>query len=761
MVYLFIATVLGVLLSGLNINNYFLIFIISLSFILFLLVKERKEKLIMLILFLLFASILNTNLVLRDNYRDKEKISKVFTVKDIDNNKYILKEKNSRKYIKTYINKNYNRGDKILIKGNIYKFHHKMNELGYSEIRRNYSNNIFYKIKTYSSEKLDNGNILYKIQNSFISHCEKTLDKYLSYENSSILKSIILANTKYLDNDLKEDFRIAGISHILALSGLHIMIIMYFADLFLSIINISKVKRRVFALIIIYTYILFVGMPVGAIRSFIMSLILFLSFIIKKKYSSLDALMLSAIINIFISPYVIFSLSFIMSYISVLSILLFYKRFISFFNENFFTKSIALTLSVSILLFPINIYYFNSFSVISFISNLLVIPLYSISIILSFIIIIFSFLGIIISPFLNFIISFSVLLTKNINKLSRINITLNNFSIFSLIIYYVIIFIIFNFRKIKDFLLFKNIIPIYFILIFLLNTFIINFDETLYIDFLYVDQGDASLIRYKNKTYLVDTGGSYLENYSPGEIYTLNYLKNHSISKIDGLFISHFDADHIDGILDLLDSIKFENIYISYKEKNIYLDEILKRNINTYILKKDDLVKLGKNTYFKVLSNSEKYSNDNDKSLVLKLSNKNKSVLYTGDISENVERDIKEKVNVLKVSHHGSNTSTSEKFLKEISPDYAIISSGINNSYNHPHSDVIKRLKTNSISMYNTAKDGQISLSISSKIDIKSYRTQRRKNYINILLLIFFESLIFNLLIYKTRYLWITKTYIE
>lgn len=759
MVYLFVIVLIGVLAGRFDCNIYIIFPIILLSLFLFFKFTKSRHKIISLAIFLFCSSFLNMSISNRDFYNDNEQINNIFIVKNKKGNSYILKDKKYKKNVKAYINKNFKIGDKILINGNIKHFHLEMNEYGFNEQNINKSNNIFYKLKINNVKKIESGNILNSLQNSFIKHCENSLDKYLNRENSKIMKSIILADTTYIDFETKESFRNIGLSHILALSGLHIMVIMSFLEIVLSLFKVSKIKRRIVSLFFVYIYIYFVALPIGAIRSFIMSVFLFLNFLFKRKYNSIDGLFLSGIINIFINPYVIYSVSFILSYASVLSILLFYNRLNAYFNENYVISSVILTLSVSILLFPINQYYFGEFSLLSFASNLLLVPIFTVSIILSFILIILNFLGIFISPFLNLILNLSRVIIKFINEFNYLNIQIRNFTIYSLLSYYVIIFTIFNIRKLSGFLILRNVFIFYLLFVFIFNIIFMYTDNNLYVDFLYVDQGDCSLISYKNKRYLVDTGGSYLKNYSPGKIYTYDYLKKHYISKIDALFISHFDEDHIEGIFDIIENIKIDRVYVSYIEDNEYLRKILEKDINLYLLKKDDIVKINENIYFKVLTDAKKYNNDNDKSLVLSLNFNDKSILYTGDISENVEKDISGKFDILKVSHHGSKTSTSEEFLKNTDINYATISCGINNMYKHPSKEVLERLKRNSIDTYTTSEDGQIRAVIGSEIDIYTY-SNYNKDLENILLIVF-EFLIIYLYLYKTRYLWITKIFID
>lgn len=248
------------------------------------------------------------------------------------------------------------------------------------------------------------------------------------------------------------------------------------------------------------------------------------------------------------------------------------------------------------------------------------------------------------------------------------------------------------------------------------------------INFIYVDQGDCAIIRDKNVYSMVDTGGSRNKDYRVGKRYTLNYLRSRGIKVIDNLFISHYDEDHIEGLMDIIDEIKIKNIYVPYVEDNEYTRAILSRNIKLFDIEEEDVVPINKNTYFKCLFDGDNFTDSNDKSMVLLRNDRGFKTLFTGDV-EHAESVIKEDVDFLKVSHHGSRTSTSLDFLNRVSPKYASISSGFENSYSHPHDEVLENLSKANVKYFNTAKDGEIALEIDNK-SVKFYSyTNVKTNY--------------------------------
>ena len=182
-----------------------------------------------------------------------------------------------------------------------------------------------------------------------------------------------------------------------------------------------------------------------------------------------------------------------------------------------------------------------------------------------------------------------------------------------------------------------------------------------------------------------------------------------------------------------------DNIFISHLPEDPEILENAEKFSNVVMLKKGDKVKILGDTLAEVLSDSEKSEEENDNSMVLLINHRGFKTLFTGDISENVERKINRDIDILKVAHHGSKTSTSKEFLENTSPKFAIISAGVNNSYGHPHEEVLQNLEKHGIIYYVTARDGQVDFKIYGdklRIDKKN----QEENYKFYILLIFLNT---------------------
>ena len=208
--------------------------------------------------------------------------------------------------------------------------------------------------------------------------------------------------------------------------------------------------------------------------------------------------------------------------------------------------------------------------------------------------------------------------------------------------------------------------------------------------------------------------------------YIVQFLKAQNIDKIDYFILTHCDEDHIGGAYKILDELQIGTLYMPSKENDTQTYEILLEaiernniNINTNLkVSKETQYAIG-NANWKVLSVDAK-NNLNDSSIVIELAYGNTKYLFMGDATTKVEEMVEwNEVDVLKVAHHGSNSSTSKQFLEKVKPKYAIISVGRDNSHNLPDMDIIERLKNNNIKIYRTDENNTIWLtSDGTKIEI-------------------------------------------
>jgi competence protein ComEC len=237
------------------------------------------------------------------------------------------------------------------------------------------------------------------------------------------------------------------------------------------------------------------------------------------------------------------------------------------------------------------------------------------------------------------------------------------------------------------------------------------------VHFFDVGQGDSMLIQVNSKNLLIDSGPKTAKN----ELF--NYLRDLNVTKIDYLIATHPHEDHIGNMADIIKKYdislfyspkvqsttkSFESMIEALKSKNLKIN-ILKAGVSS--------INLGENTTVSVFSpmNDEKTDNLNNYSPVILIQFGSNKFLFTGDAEKEVEKKILSsnvniKADVLKLGHHGSSSSTSEEFLRAVSPSMGVISVGKDNSYGHPHKETLTLLKLNKIKILRTDIDGSITL---------------------------------------------------
>lgn len=242
----------------------------------------------------------------------------------------------------------------------------------------------------------------------------------------------------------------------------------------------------------------------------------------------------------------------------------------------------------------------------------------------------------------------------------------------------------------------------------------INAGSEMRVHFIDVGQGDSILIESPDgKTMLIDGGVK-----GAGE-EIVAYLKEQGVQKLDAVVATHPDADHIGGLITVLNSIEIEQFYDSGKvHTSQTFEEMLtlidKENIPYNVPKTGDIITFDEAVSVKVISANETASDNNDASIVLKVSYGNVSFLLTGDAGVALEKEMLSqdvKATVLKAGHHGSNTSSSQSFIQAVHPEVTVLSYGEDNKYGHPHKEVVERLQAVGSKIYATAEAGTVIVS--------------------------------------------------
>lgn len=253
----------------------------------------------------------------------------------------------------------------------------------------------------------------------------------------------------------------------------------------------------------------------------------------------------------------------------------------------------------------------------------------------------------------------------------------------------------------------------------------LDVDGNLNVYFIDVGQADSIYIENKDKNMLIDAG-----NNEDGQ-KLVNYFKSLNVDEFDYVIGTHPHEDHIGGMDDIINNFKIDNYYMPDKLSTTktfedVLDALESNNLTYHVPEKGQEFSLG-DAYFKVIYSGDDTNDINDSSIVLKMTYGENSFLFTGDATSNVEELILDedlKSDVLKVAHHGSNYSSTDEFLDRVDPDYAVISVGLNNTYNHPSESTLQKLNSRNIKVYRTDQDGTIIFtSDGTNLSVKTVKT--------------------------------------
>ena len=712
--------------------------------------RKDSKIIIITIVILIFLSIIRKVYIFEFKYeaednlkiramvisKEKETEDKVSYIVKYDSNQFLL---NIYDY-KTGDNV-YNYGDVLEFRGSINKIEMLGNPYEFDYKKYLNSNNIVTTISAYNGVECigkTNGNLIFKFCYTFRDLLDERISEYLPKREANLYKSMIYGNDIYLDEDIKENFRKNGLSHVLAVSGLHLMYLVIILDIIFKKSNVRKAKFVYY--ILIFGYLVISGMSISAIRASIMSILVISNENnTKKKYINIA---ISYIILVIYNPYVIFSVSGIMSYLATIGIITFNSLMYSFFEVKIkvpkFTRGIfkilSTTISSLILLFPVQIYYFGVIELRLFVSCVITNSIFSFIYLIGFIALFLSFIPVVSNILFNaiyFVLFVLINLTEFLASLNIPTLSLPKPSIIELYLYYSSIFLLVT-RKYSVLIRKRNIrkickrcvncfICLSFFVIFSLSIYRIYFEE--YVIYFNVGQGNMSLIRKDRRVIVMDCGST---NDKIASNTLNNFLKAKAIDNIDLVILTHFHTDHMNGIYDIEAKIKKIGYSIpkdEFEEYEVFCEFLTKNNISKLELKKDDKISFKNITIDILLPYGDKVISSSDiansNSIVALVTiNKNINLLYMGDATietenvliKNITKEIENKfqnLSILQVGHHGSKTSTSEKFLQMLDIKLAVISSK-KKVYGHPASETLDRLNKYNIRYKITENDGAI-----------------------------------------------------
>lgn len=586
----------------------------------------------------------------------------------------------------------------------------------------------------------ENYSFLNEVSRKFRNYTENTFYNSLNKENADIMLSIILGDIDYLDENLYDNIKVMGLAHVFAVSGSHIVLMYGFMLNFLRLCFLTRRVSWVITWALIWFYGFLIGFPLAVLRSLVMFTLLFGAEVFYRKYNSLNSIGLAALVLTIYNTYWIFDAGFLLSFSAALSLIIYNKYIMKHITKfSIALNTIYLYLFLQIFTLPVIAYYFNYLPFMGIIYNILLLPIFTVILIYGFILLIlnFSFSSLLIIPFkiFNYIL-FSLRYILNFTENFAFNgITVPTMSIGLIIFFYITFFFmvyLYNHNNIQI----KKCVFTVLISFCSINFFLISLlDNSLYFNVADARQGLFTTIKYKNTNLIIDCG-SNSSNF--GEYTVVPYMTKRGVTNIDGVFISHWDADHYSGLNGLLNS----HIIVKRIFSSSYNNEI-----DIVVLKKGNNLKLDENLKIEILWPDINYTSHttNNNSLVILLTFKDKKIMLPGDIENEAESLLLNDINyvdILIVPHHGSKTSSTEGFVKKSDPKIAVLSYGKNN-YGIPSEEVISRYENEGSLILSTFNEGEINFILKNgKIYYNTYTGIKSDNYYEL----YIEEFVFNLI---------------
>lgn len=591
--------------------------------------------------------------------------------------------------------------------------------------------------------------------------CADLIDRTLTPETACMLKGILLGDKSGMSDELRTAFSRSGLSHIVAVSGTHVSaLLVLFFGLF-RLFGLNRRRTGLFAIAFLWFFVCMIGMPASAVRAGIMASLAILAEFVYRKADTLVSISAAAMLLLWIQPFAAFDPSFLLSFGAVLGIVLFQSKMeralfdclkhlvekkqrnkTKFgFGGRVCEKILRLfitAVSAQILIVPIVLFLFQEFSFWGLLTNLLVLPLLSFVLGSGALLCIFGLIWEPLAFFAGGLSYLSLLVVRQVvlcfGTLPFGYITFGAVTVFFVFFYFLFVtaFYLLLCKRKKLFAMIPMASGLVVICLIALHGV---FEPPIaYVRFVNIGQGDCSCISLPNgKNILIDAGGtpSYREYYDVGKEVVRPYLLKHGIHEISWMIASHGHDDHIGGLISIMRDMPVRVLLVprgfgETEGSKQLLELAAQKEVPVRELSAGEEIALSELASFAVLMPTEEWADnlsaerENERSLILRFDFGETSVLYTGDMElEGEEKLVEEvgeklKAEVLKVAHHGSKNASSQRFLNEVLPEYAVIPVGKNN-FDHPHDTVLSRLQNQFVQVFRTDENRDIVFTLNPK----------------------------------------------
>lgn len=547
--------------------------------------------------------------------------------------------------------------------------------------------------------------------------------KRLSEDTAAWLNALVLGDDSNMDEETIHLFQRWGLSHILAISGLHVGIVLGIVYFILVKCNLlTKEKAQVFLIGFLPIFTLLAGGEPSVVRATFMAFLFLIINTFKIKMNPADVLSIVFLILITWDRHIVYHVGFQFSFIVTLALILSRKMIAK--EKSIFVQGLQISFISQMMILPLQFNYFSTFQPLSILLNTIVVPCFSVFVIP------FMFFLLFLSPFsfiLDHVDSFFVwihskilFLIEGIDQLLYFPWIIGSFSMEFTVMYYVLFFLFMhqleNNEKRRTFE--YGIMLTLLIMAVSLKSFLSPYGTVTMLD---IGQGDAFVIElpYQKGVIMIDAGAAFsFEDMEPTdrnyEQIIKPYLYSRGIHQIDALIVTHDDLDHMGSVPFIVQEMNVKKIVVSnyFQFSDELSNAIHEHNVQVEVVERGDQLQVADQLLY-VLGPYSDQQSSNDNSIILYAKIGGKYWLFTGDISKEQEREIIQtypelEVDVLKIAHHGSDTSTDEQFIQHTHPDIGLISVGNNNAYGHPSDEVVELLAASGTTVLRTDLHGAV-----------------------------------------------------
>ncbi|MFC2948412.1 DNA internalization-related competence protein ComEC/Rec2 [Virgibacillus sediminis] len=578
-----------------------------------------------------------------------------------------------------------------------------------------YSNGISYQLLINSSEAIrcEGGSGVAAALLHFRHTLLQLVTDNLGDNMAAWTSALVLGDDSLIPEETVKLFQRWSLSHVLAISGLHVGLLASFIYMFFVKLNITTKEKAEWSLLIFFPfYVLMAGGEPSVLRASMMICTLVLLRKIGWKLHTADILSIAFILLILWDRYVIYHVGFQLSFAVTFSLILSAGWFSQ--SESRYFQILNISVVAQLMILPLLFTYFNYFQPLSILLNSLIVPYFSLFVIP------FSFLSFLLIPLPNSVVHkidacFSWLhfhmldLIHWVDNQASFPLVMGEWPLWLMVAYYVTLILFMmgiELGKKKEAVIYSCCL----VSVILYPALQPYFSPEGKITMLDVGQAEAIIVElpYRRGVFMVDAGShfSYSDMEASDHVFERvikPYLYSHGIQKLDAVIVTHEDTDHSGSLDFMMDQIKMEQVITSpfYVVEEGTLSIWQRKGIDHTMAKGGDTIRIGGQTLH-ILAPIEDRGSVNQNSLVFYTQVGGKSWLFTGDITAEEEKEMLKrylllKADVLKVAHHGSNTSTSMEFAVQIAPEYALISVGRDNRYGHPAPDVIDTLSQTTV----------------------------------------------------------------